>query len=249
LRDPGQTAQKYIPCPFGAPGSRMYATGDLARWRTDGALEFLGRRDSQLKVRGVRVEASEVEMRLTQIPGIDEAFVCMADNAQGEEVLVAYVGVRDGEFDARRTREKLMPFLPAGLAPAGFVSLHELPKLPNGKIDRSALPDPQLRTTSESRPPATDLERALCALLAESLGLSNIGADDNFFELGGHSLLVAGVLAKVRDTYDVRLSFHDFFSNPTAARLATSVEEQVTEKVLGLPESQLRALFGGGVIE
>jgi amino acid adenylation domain-containing protein len=231
LGRPGLTAERFVPDPFGAaPGGRLYRTGDLARWRADGALEFLGRLDHQVKLRGFRVELGEVEAALGQHPGVREAAVLAREAAPGDLRLVAYVV---GAGEAAPAPEELRAFLrarlPEYMVPAAFVALESLPLTPNGKVDRRALPAPELGARAADRPyqaPATALERVLAELWGEVLGVpaSGVGVHDNFFELGGHSLLATQLVARVRDHLQAELPLRHVFEAPTVAGLAELIE-------------------------
>jgi nonribosomal peptide synthetase MxcG len=217
-RRPGLTAQRFVADPYGPPGSRMYRTGDLARWRPDGILEFLGRVDQQVKIRGFRIELGEVEAVLSGHSEVAQVAV-----AAWADRLVAYVVPVPGRPppEPARLRRYAAERLPDYLVPPVFVMLDRLPRNPNGKLDRAALPAPALSAARVAgRPPRDPRERQLCALFAEVLELPEIGIDDDFFTLGGHSLLVAKLLARIRDSFGVRLGIRSVFEAPTVAALA-----------------------------
>ncbi len=193
LNRPELTAEKFIPDPFSAePGARMYKTGDLARYRPDGNIEFLGRADHQVKIRGFRIELGEIEAALGQHPAVREAVVLAREDAPGEKRLVAYVVAGARAADDDDLRRFLKEKLPEYMVPAVFVLLDALPLMPNGKIDRRALPAPD-----RSRPeldkafvaPRTPTEELLAEIWAQLLDIERVGVHDNFFDLGGHSLL------------------------------------------------------------
>ncbi|GGS49643.1 non-ribosomal peptide synthetase [Actinokineospora fastidiosa] len=217
------TAQRFRADPFGPPGARMYRTGDLARWRRDGVVEFLGRADDQLKVRGFRIEPGEVESVLAGHPGVARAAVA----GRGDR-LVAYV-VPDGEVEPAALRRYLVERLPDYLVPGAFVMMDHLPVNPNGKLDRAALPSPEPAARAISRTPRTQAERELCALFAELLGVPEVGIDDDFFTLGGHSLLVARLLTRIRVAFGVRLGIRAVFDAPTVAELARHLDTSPPE--------------------
>ena len=193
LGRPELTAERFVPDPLGPePGGRLYRTGDLVRWR-DGVLEFLGRRDGQVKIRGNRVELGEVEAALAGHPAIREAVVLLR-----EDRLVAWIA---GEPDPAGLRRFLAARLPEPMVPSAFVVLDRLPLTPNGKVDRRALPDPEGVTAEGYEAPATPVEESLTAVCAEVLGLERVGVRDNFFALGGHSLLATQLVARLRERH------------------------------------------------
>ncbi|MCK9899586.1 amino acid adenylation domain-containing protein [Frankia sp. Cpl3] len=215
------TAQRFVADPFGPPGGRMYNSGDLAMWRADGLLEFLGRADNQVKIRGYRVETGEVEHALTGLPGVGQAVVVAHGNGDGK-MLVAYVVPAPlARLDEEELRRSLAETLPGYMVPSAFVFLDGLPVTANGKVDRRALPAPVAAAVRVGGRAASSVqEEVLCAVFAELLGRAAVGVDDDFFELGGHSLLAARVASRARVVFDVDLSVRDVFENPTAARLA-----------------------------
>ncbi|NVJ08296.1 non-ribosomal peptide synthase/polyketide synthase, partial [Myxococcus sp. AM001] len=226
LGRPDLTAERFVPSPF-VEGERLYRTGDLARWRRDGNLEYLGRGDTQVKVRGVRIEPGEIEAALRAHPAVHDAVVQVREDVGGDKRLVAYVVPSSGPgaatVDASALREHLRQGLPEYLVPAAFVPLTALPLTPSGKVDRRALPAPeasQLALTRDTEPPATPLEARLAELWRELLRIPTVGRRDNFFELGGHSLLATRVVARIRADFDVELSLRAFFEAPTVAGLA-----------------------------
>ncbi|AOJ72545.1 MULTISPECIES: non-ribosomal peptide synthetase [Burkholderia] len=220
LRRPGLTAQRFVADPFGAPGARMYRSGDLARWRADGTLDFIGRQDDQIKIRGFRVELGEIAHALMRHESIAQAEAVVREDRPGEKRLVAYVVAAAG-FSAQpqALREDLSRHLPEHMVPSAIVALDALPLTPNGKLDRRALPAPVF-SSHGTRTPAGEQERALCVLLADILGVDTIGPDDNFFEMGGDSLAAMRVINRVRATFGVKLSIRDLFAAPSVARIA-----------------------------
>jgi amino acid adenylation domain-containing protein len=223
LNRPGLTAARFVADPFGPPGSRMYRSGDLARWRADGVLEFFGRADDQVKIRGFRVETGEIEHALAGLPGVGQAAVVA--HGKTDKTLVAYVvpapPIRIGEEQLRRS---LAEILPGYLVPSAVVVLDALPVTPNGKVDRRALPAPVRSAHATGRAPRSVREEVLCAVLAELLGRGSVGVDDDFFALGGHSLLAARVVSRARTLFGGDLTVRDVFENPTAARLAALLD-------------------------
>ncbi|MCQ4206652.1 amino acid adenylation domain-containing protein [Streptomyces longispororuber] len=220
LGRPGLTAEKFLPDPFGPPGSRVYRTGDLAVRRPDGVLTFHGRVDRQLKVRGLRVEPGEIEAVLTDRPGIRQALVTLRDGA-----LVAHLVTDDGAVpDTAALRTELSALLPAGLVPAAFVAVDSFPLNANGKIDHARLPDPDRPAASERTGPRTPTERRLAEIWGEVLGTTDLGVHDDFFSLGGNSLRITQITSRVRDAFGVSLELRAFFRASTIAGLAELIE-------------------------
>ncbi|MFC4531515.1 amino acid adenylation domain-containing protein [Sphaerisporangium dianthi] len=215
LNRPALTADRFVPDPFGPPGSRLYRTGDLARRRPDGALEFLGRLDTQVKLRGLRIELGEIEAALRAMPEVRDAAVIVR-----EDRLVAYLVPDDADLAA--VRAELKRTLPDYMVPGGYVGLDALPLSPNGKLDRRALPAPVAGRDAgvEFAAPGTPTELALAEIWAELLGVEVIGLDDDFFDLGGHSLLAIQVVARLRNRVDGQVAVMDVFKNPTIRELA-----------------------------
>ncbi|HKV32962.1 MAG TPA: MupA/Atu3671 family FMN-dependent luciferase-like monooxygenase [Pyrinomonadaceae bacterium] len=229
LDRPALTAERFIPDPFSAePGARLYQTGDLARFLTDGNVEFLGRSDQQVKIRGFRVEPGEVEALLSAHPQVAQAAVVVCEDEPGERHLVAYFVAKEGQTcGAGELRRHLAARLPVYMVPSAFVQLDELPLNANGKVDRKALPPP-----GEGRPeleakfvaPRSTVERRLAGFYAEVLGVQTVGVEDDFFELGGHSLRAMQVISRVRDCFNVELPLSQFFETGTLADVARRVE-------------------------
>ncbi|MDX3658020.1 amino acid adenylation domain-containing protein [Streptomyces sp. ID05-26A] len=211
LNRPGLTASRFVANPFGA--GRLYRTGDLVRW-TGHALEYLGRTDDQVKIRGFRVELGEIEAALTALPEVVSAGVVARTDRQQ---LVGYVVLRDGA-DVSEIRQKLAAGMPEHLVPSVIVEIDELPLSPSGKLDRRALPEPELTVLSEE--PATPREQAVAALFAELLGVERVGRLDDFFALGGHSLLATRLVGRVRAGLGAEITIGEVFEAPTVAGLA-----------------------------
>ncbi|MER6401285.1 amino acid adenylation domain-containing protein, partial [Kitasatospora sp. NPDC001603] len=226
LDRPGLTAERFVPDPFGAPGSRLYRTGDLVLRLPDGAIDFLGRIDGQIKIRGYRVELGEIEAALAACAGVRQAVVTVRENAAGEKSLVGYVvtGTAGAGADTAALRAALAVTLPEYMVPAAFVALDALPLSNSGKLDRRALPAPDLDafSTGGYTAPRTPVEERLAAVWAEVLGLSEVGVEDSFFDLGGDSIRAVRLVGALRAAgYDV--SIRDVFDHRTVAALAATV--------------------------
>ncbi|SEC47099.1 non-ribosomal peptide synthase domain TIGR01720/amino acid adenylation domain-containing protein [Amycolatopsis tolypomycina] len=227
LGRPGRTAGSFVANPFGAPGERMYRTGDSVRWTADGQLEYLGRLDDQVKIRGFRVEPGEVEAALVRLPGVAAAVVVATRPADGHARLVAYVV---GDVTPDDLRAALRTTLPDYLVPSAFVPIDAVPLTPQGKVDRRALPAPDAPADGGQAyvPARTAVEHQLVAIWSEVLGNDRIGVEDNFFGLGGDSILSIQVVAQARQA-GLRLTSRDIFLHQTIAGLATAVQPAAAE--------------------
>ncbi|MET8010137.1 non-ribosomal peptide synthase/polyketide synthase [Streptomyces sp. NPDC005271] len=226
LRRPGLTASRFVADPFGPPGSRMYRSGDRARWRGDGELEYLGRADHQVKIRGFRIEPGEIEAALSAHPGVAHAVVTAREDRPGARRLVAHTVAADPSAPpptAAELREFLRRALPEHMVPAAYVPLDALPLTANGKLDRAALPAPGadgFATSAERIAPRTDAERTVARVWAEVLGAEEVGAEDNFFALGGDSILAIRVASRLRAAFGTEVSPRSLFTHATVAALA-----------------------------
>ena len=228
LSRPALTAERFAPDPFAPePGARLYRTGDLARYRPDGTIEFLGRLDQQVKVRGFRVEPGEVEAALRAHPAVRAAAVVAHEDSPGERRLVAYVVPQGGAGpSASELRGFLRGRLPAHMVPAQFVALDALPKTSTGKLDRQALAAPDRdrpELDSAFAAPSTPIEQAVAELWAELLKVERVGVHDSFFDLGGHSLLATQVISRTRDAFGVEVPLRSLLQAPTVASFAAAL--------------------------
>ncbi|HVR96916.1 MAG TPA: amino acid adenylation domain-containing protein, partial [Thermoanaerobaculia bacterium] len=230
LGRPELTAEQFIPDPFGAPGDRLYRTGDLGRYRPDGEIEFLGRRDYQVKVRGFRIELGEIEAALRRHPGVRDAAVVVQEVGEDRRLVACWVprweerAPVDGEL-----RSFLQKRLPDAMLPSAFLALPALPLTPNGKVDREALSrlEPAPRRAAQDEGPLTATEEAVAGIWREVLRLPEVGVEESFFTLGGHSLLATRVTSRLREVFGVELPVRTLFEAPTVRELARVVEKEV----------------------
>ena len=240
---PARTAERFVPDPFGAPGGRLYRTGDLCRFHPDGSLEFLGRVDDQVKVRGYRVEPGEIEGVLAEHPDVESAVVVLHGSGQ-EARLVAYVVTH---ADPAPAHEELTAHarrhLPDYMLPGLFIPLERLPLNRHGKLDRAALPDPDDASSAEQTfvAPRNDLEEGVAEVWEEVLG-AEIGVRHNFFQAGGNSLLAVRVISGLKEMFDVEIALRELFDRPTVEELAEVLEERIRADVALLTESEIKEL-------
>ena len=256
---PELTAERFVPDPFGAPGARLYRSGDRARWLPDGNLEFLGRADTQVKLRGFRVELAEIESVLGKAPSVEAAVVLLRQDPGAPARLVAYF-VGAGAQDLSALRDFLRARLPDYMVPALFLRLDALPLTPNGKVDRRALPAPDAGLRAVDDPlvaPRTETEAALLAIWREVLGLESLGVLDDFFAVGGHSLLATRILSRLNATFQVEVPLRALFEHTTVAALAERIVlarleaadaaalASALDEVDGLSDEEVALLMGG----
>jgi acyl carrier protein len=229
LNRPDLTSEKFIANPFNhQPGARLYKTGDLVRYLSDGNIEYLGRIDNQVKIRGFRIELGEIETVLSQHPAIRETLVVVREDVPGDKRLVAYViPKQEPALTISELRHFLQEKLPNYMMPSAFVSLESIPLTPNDKVDYRALPAPDYTKREREETfvaPRTPAEEALAGIWAEVLRLEQVGVHDNFFELGGHSLLATQVISRASKAFDVELPLRNVFEAPTVAALVERIE-------------------------
>jgi surfactin synthase thioesterase subunit len=238
LNRPELTAQRFVPDPFTASGSgsarsgaRLYRTGDMGRYLHDGNIEFVGRDDDQVKLRGYRIELAEIEAQLRTCAGVHEAVVVAREDVPGEKRLVAYFTASDGaQSQVKAIRDALKVMLPEYMIPSHFVMLPTLPLTPNGKLDRRALPAPEgVKSETTYEPPQGDIESTLAEIWQRLLHVQRIGRRDNFFELGGHSLLTVPLVTAIQTALNVRVSVASIFTSPTVAELAEAIAPQSSD--------------------
>jgi amino acid adenylation domain-containing protein len=241
INDEALTAYKFIHNPF-APGEKMYKTGDLARWFPDGNIEFLGRLDHQVKIRGFRIELGEIENCLLRVRGVKEAVVLAREEDGRDKYICAYF-ISEREYERSELRESLLKELPEYMIPSYFVRMEKIPLTPNGKIDRSALPKPELISSEIYTAPGNEIEKKLVELWSEVLGTDalhasqlkdSLGINDNFFELGGHSLKVTILVSKIHKEFEVRVPLAEIFKSPTIKQLAEYIDRTAFDKFVSI---------------
>jgi amino acid adenylation domain-containing protein len=225
---PELTAERFIPDPFsGTSRGRLYRTGDQVRYRSDGTLEYVGRVDQQVKIRGFRIELGEIEAALLEDRSVDDAVVVAREDEPGEKRLVAYVvSAGDSIVETITLRSQLKQMLPSYMIPSAIVELAGLPQTPSGKVDRRALPPPEISTESRRVACRDELELRLAAIWRELLNLRNIGPDDDFFEMGGHSLLAARLFADIEKVFGKKIPLATLFEAPTIEQLSAIIRDE-----------------------
>ncbi len=218
-RRSGLTSTRFVACPFGSAGDRMYRTGDLVRWGADGQLQYLGRTDEQVKIRGHRIELGEIQAALADLDGVGQAAVIAREDRPGDKRLVGYV---TGTADPAELRSQLAERLPAYMVPAAVVGVVALPLTVNGKLDKRALPAPEYLDADRYRAPASPIEETLAGIYAEVLGLERVGVEDSFFDLGGNSLSAMRVIAAINTALGIQLGVRSLFDAPTVRALESS---------------------------
>ena len=234
LNQPDLTKEKFIPDPFSkAPGARIYRTGDLARWQSDGNIEFLGRKDDQVKIRGNRIEPGEIESVIRESELVQNAVVLAKDDNTGSKRLIAYV-VPDEKYNKDLLQQFLKTRLPEYMIPGIWMEMENLPLTSNGKIDKKALPDPEVSEllSNEYAAPRTETEEKLASIWQELLSVDRVGINDNFFDLGGHSLLAMRLIPYVRRELESEITIRDIFLNPTIAQLSLIIDSRDKGSIL-----------------
>jgi amino acid adenylation domain-containing protein len=246
VNSPELTARKFVADPFiNTPGARMYRTGDRARWLTDGQIEYLGRVDDQIKIRGYRIEPNEIIAVLDTHPAVQASAVIARQDGMDSQTLVAYIVVTNPQHRPTVTelRDLLLSRVPDYMIPAMFVVLPDLPLTSHGKLDRKALPPPDASNTLSDESylaPRTVLEEKLSALVANLLGVDQVGVNDNLFLIGGHSLFGTQLIARLRENFGVELPLRGVFESPTPALLAQEIERLMATKIGAMSEDEIQ---------
>jgi amino acid adenylation domain-containing protein len=240
LNRPELTTERFIPDPFSVlPGSRLYRTGDQARYHANGDIEYLGRIDNQVKLRGFRIELGEIEACLKQIPLVKEAVVILRrDHAENAQLVAYVIPKQEGGITPDELERALLKDLPSYMMPAAFVLLAALPLSPNGKIDRRALPAPEVHREQDYIAPRNPTEGLVAQIWMEVLDLPRVSIHENFFKLGGHSLLVMRVLSRLRVTFQVEMPLQRFLEGPTVTSLCEAIEEMILAEVADIPDEE-----------
>jgi hypothetical protein len=246
VNSPDLTAKKFVPHPFARAGARLYRTGDLARLLHDGQLEFIGRVDGLIKMRGYRIEPSEIVSVLNTHPAVERNAVVARRDAAGEQRLIAYVVLKRDQPapTGAALRNLLRDKLPDYMVPAIFVRVPSFPLTQNGKLDAESLPAPDDNNRlpdGNVASPRTLLEQKLLELVSKLLDVKYVGVDDNFFLIGGHSLLGTQLIARIRDSFGVDLPLRSIFESPTPAQLARQIEAAIVKKIDGMTATELQS--------
>ncbi len=236
LGRPGLSSSRFVACPFGGPGERMYRTGDVVRWTADGRIDYFGRSDDQVKIRGFRIELGEVMSQLAAAPGVGQAAAVVREDTPGDKRLVGYLvpAGAPGTTDPDEVRRHLADRLPDHMVPTAYVLVEALPMTRNGKLDRDALPAPERPRPAGRTAPRTEAERGLCEVFGLVLGTSDVGIDDSFFGLGGHSLLAIRLVAEIQSRALGSVTVRDVFETATVGDLAVRMAAPAARQVPAL---------------
>jgi acyl-coenzyme A synthetase/AMP-(fatty) acid ligase/acyl carrier protein len=230
LKRPELTAERFIPDPFSSdPNGRLYKTGDLARYLPDRSIEYLGRTDFQVKIRGLRIELGEIEARITEFPGVNQCIVLLREDRPGNKLLVAYLSTEpDSTISIPDLRGHLSSILPDYMIPQHFAVLDAIPLSPNGKADRRALPEPKIDRMDDTSyvAPRNKTEEKIASIWRDLLKIDRVGVNDSFFDLGGHSLLLVRMHRRLKADFGSRLSIVELFQYPTVAALASHMNHE-----------------------
>ena len=248
LNRPDLTQERFIQHPLSdKPGERLYKTGNMARFLPDGQIEFIGRADYQIKIRGYRIEPEEIMNVLQKHPGVASSAVIAREDTPGDKRLVSYIVPTPGDhLTLSGLHETLSTHLPEYMIPSAFVVLDALPITHNGKLDRAALPVPDIDNTlrdEESEAPHTQTEERVAHIVTTLLHLDSVGIDDNFFMLGGHSLLGTQIIAQISETFGVNLPLRSLFESPTIRLLAEEIEQRLIAKLESMSEEEILQLL------
>jgi acyl carrier protein len=235
------TAEKFVKNPYGE--GRMYRTGDLARWLPDGRLEYLGRMDEQVKIRGFRIELGEIESRIKEIKGVKEVAVIARDDENGEKAIYAYFVVEEGiEVNVSEIRENLSVNLPEYMIPSYMMQIEKIPVNKNGKLDKKALPEIEVKAEKEYVAPRNEIEEKICKCFSEILGIEKVGIRDGFFELGGHSLRATRLVNRIEEQTGKRIALKHIFNNPTPEKIAVLLSDE-TEEYVPIPKAEEKEYY------
>jgi acyl carrier protein len=247
LHRPDLTQQVFVANPFSdTAGARLYRSGDLARFRADGAIEYIGRNDSQVKIRGLRIELAEIDTVLSRHPSVDRCVTIVREDRSNDQRLVAYIVLQAaGVLDEKAVRQFLHATLPDYMVPQHLVEMESLPLSSSGKIDYRALPQPKVSGLDQADfiAPANDIEMMLAQVWCEVLELERVSTRDNFFDIGGHSLSATQMLARVRQDLELNVPLRSFFSETTIEGLASLIDRMLTEQLEQLSDQDLEQLI------